>query len=665
MAIPILNHLDLQKVAEIRNTRVHNAAQTSFTGLSSANKGLIIIDGTSLKFYDGSTWQTVGTSSGTMSSFDISDGTTTQTIQDTNVLLFSQGEGIDITVGATDTVTISGENATNSNKGIASFSSDNFTVSSGAVSIKDGGVANAELANSSITIDGTSVSLGGSITTNNTQLSDEQVQDIVGGMVSTNTETGISVTYNDTGGKLNFVVSDTTVAGDTGSTGITPGDTLTIAGGSNVTTEMSGDTLTITATNTNTQLSDEQVQDIVGGMVTGNTETNITVGYDDTNGKLNFSVSDITIEGDGGSPADISPGDTIVIEGDGVISTSTSSAGVVTISSTANNYTHPNHTGQVTSTGDGATALTVSAITAQTNLASGLASTDELLVNDGGALKKMDVSVLETYMQNNLTFTSNTDVDVSNANLLTRLANLESANGSGTDENIVIGASSGDTIVITGNLQVSGTTTTVNSTTVDLNDHNIRLDSGNGTAAVVDGAGITLDGGTGTDATFTYSTTGPKFELKLGANYEDLQVDRIIAANITLGGTAVTSTGTELNVLDGDTTPASVTLADNDGIVVNDDGTMKQALASDIDTYISGKRSASLTIGDGTNTTITITNSDHGLGTDSTNFLIQLVDSNGNTVYADVNREATGEVDFTFASAPATNSIRVLIFKVG
>ena len=44
---------------------------------------------------------------------------------------------------------------------------------------------------------------------------------------------------------LTFTVSDTTVAGDSGSTGITPGDTLTIAGGTNATTAMSGDTLTV------------------------------------------------------------------------------------------------------------------------------------------------------------------------------------------------------------------------------------------------------------------------------------------------------------------------------------------------------------------------------------------------------------------------------------
>ena len=64
----------------------------------------------------------------------------------------------------------------------------------------------------------------------------------------------------------------------------------------------------------------------------------------------------------------------------------------------ANNYTHPNHSGHVTSTGDGATVLTVAAITGQTELASGLAATDELLVNDGGVIKRMDAEVVGVYM---------------------------------------------------------------------------------------------------------------------------------------------------------------------------------------------------------------------------------------------------------------------------
>ena len=56
----------------------------------------------------------------------------------------------------------------------------------------------------------------------------------------------------------------------------------------------------VTVTAANTQLTTEEVQDIVGGMVSGNTETNITVSYDDTGGKLNFVAS-----GGGSVPANL------------------------------------------------------------------------------------------------------------------------------------------------------------------------------------------------------------------------------------------------------------------------------------------------------------------------------------------------------------------------
>ncbi len=128
----------------------------------------------------------------------------------------------------------------------------------------------------------------------------------------------------------------------------------------------------------------------------------------------------------------------------------------------------------------------------------------------------------------------------------------------------------GDNLTVTGNLTVSGTTTTVNSTTVNLNDHNIVLDSGNSTSAVINGAGITIEGGSGDDATFSYNTTGPQFELKLGSSFEDLQTAKLTASEIDLNGnlnTSGTSTLTGNVTLGGqlimpDVTSAKILVAD-------------------------------------------------------------------------------------------------------
>ena len=183
----------------------------------------------------------------------------------------------------------------------------------------------------------------------NTQLSDEEVQDIVGAMVTENTESDLTVVYNDDSGKLDFSVNNTiaridspiftgtpsapTAGLDTNTTQIATTEfvqtqinsditdlnlgsaaqsdtTDFIAAGSSIDVLSNVDISTDPPengqvlkwdgsnfvpsddidTNTDTQLSDEEVQDIVGAMVDANTETDITVEYDDANGKLNFSV---------------------------------------------------------------------------------------------------------------------------------------------------------------------------------------------------------------------------------------------------------------------------------------------------------------------------------------------------------------------------------------
>ena len=88
-----------------------------------------------------------------------------------------------------------------------------------------------------------------------TVLTTEQVQDIVGAMFSSNTETNITVTYQDADGTIDLV-----------------------------------------ATDTNTQLTTEEVQDIVGAMFTSNTETRISATYEDSDGTIDLVVDAIPVD---------------------------------------------------------------------------------------------------------------------------------------------------------------------------------------------------------------------------------------------------------------------------------------------------------------------------------------------------------------------------------
>ena len=113
-------------------------------------------------------------------------------------------------------------------------------------------------------------------------------------------------------------------------------------------------------------------------------------------------------------------------------------------------------------------------------------------------------------------------------------------------------------------------------------------------------------------------------EIQLAATTVDLNGNLDVSGSLTLGGTAITSTATELNILDGvtsttaelnildgvtsttaelnildgvtttatelnimdgDTSASSTTLADADRVVVNDAGTMKQVALTDFETY--------------------------------------------------------------------------------
>ena len=119
-----------------------------------------------------------------------------------------------------------------------------------------------------------------------------------------------------------------------------------------------------------------------------------------------------------------------------------------------------------------------------------------------------------------VTTTLDTSIVPENTNLYYTDARVDSRLASGNVGNIVTTgylrgpatftidpAAHGDntgTLVVAGNLQVDGTTTTINSTTMTVDDLNITLASGAANAAAANGAGITVDGAS---ATLTYNST--------------------------------------------------------------------------------------------------------------------------------------------------------------
>lgn len=177
------------------------------------------------------------------SSFTIAaDSGSDDTFSTGGTLTFTGGEGIDTTV-SDDTITIAAEDASTSNKGVASFDTNDFGVSSGAVSLGDdvvkdittdsgaltpsshgfsilgGEGMNVTHSSTTITVaaeDATETNKGVAtfdgtdftVTSGDVTLNAERIQDIAGAMFSSNTETLITATYQDGDGTIDLVVDN-------------------------------------------------------------------------------------------------------------------------------------------------------------------------------------------------------------------------------------------------------------------------------------------------------------------------------------------------------------------------------------------------------------------------------------------------------------------------
>ena len=111
------------------------------------------------------------------------------------------------------------------------------------------------------------------------------------------------------------------------------------------------------------------------------------------------------------------------------------------------------------------------------------------------------------------------------------------------------------TLVVAGNLQVDGTTTTINSTTMTVDDLNITLASGAANAAAANGAGITVDGAS---ATLTYNSTPDAWSFNKNLGIGETDPDTSLH---------ITSTSADQLTLQADSTTIgpNIVFANNDG----------------------------------------------------------------------------------------------------
>ena len=115
-------------------------------------------------------------------------------------------------------------------------------------------------------------------------------------------------------------------------------------------------------------------------------------------------------------------------------------------------------------------------------------------------------------------------------------------------------STTGDT-VIGGDLTVNGTTTTVNTQTLDVADKNITVAYGAADPASANGGGLTVDGA---DATLTYQSAGDNWALN-----KDLSVSGDITLTGTVDGRDVAADG---SVIDG---LGTISTQDNDSVDIN------------------------------------------------------------------------------------------------
>lgn len=422
---------------------------------------------------------------------------------------------------------------------------------------------------------------------------------------------------------------------------------ITLSGDVSGSANVSGGSFSVTTT-----ISEEVVQDIVGAMVSGNSESGISVTYDDTSGKLDFNVNDPTI----------------TLSGDVTGSATMTDLGNVSITTTVGDDSHNHSSSTITDFTEAAQDAAAAMLTNATHSGVSVSYSDS-----GNTLAISNTGVTGISAGTGISVSGSTgSVTVTNDGVTSISGTANEVTVSGSTGSITIGlpddVTVGGDLVVTGDLTVNGNTTTLNTATLAVEDNVITLNS-NVTGSPVANAGVEVVRGTSTNAsilwdestdTWKAGLSGSEIAISLAghthtaSDITDLtEAVQDIAGGLISGSNSLSATYNDSSgTLSLDTTLATTSyLSKSSGLAV-DVSSLETKLVTD-----SFTRKYSVSVGNASSTSFSV---NHALGTRDVQ--VQVFDSSTyESVECDIVRTDYNNVEVTFATAPGTNAYRVVV----